>query len=97
MQSLANIVQRGMRPAMKKAGIVDAAGNPKYSGLHVFRHWFASWSINPKDQGGRGLDLKTVQTLLGHATLSLTADTYSHLFPRKDEAAELDAAELALG
>jgi integrase len=37
-----------------------------------------------------------VQALLGHASIQMTADVYSHLFPRGDDGAELAAAEQAL-
>ena len=32
---------------------------------------------------------------MGHAAISITADTYGHLFPRGDDGAELAAAEKA--
>ena len=60
-----------------------------------------SWRHPPmsaaKEDGGLGLPLKSVQALLGHATLSMTADTYGHLFPSTDAHSELAAAEEALG
>lgn len=37
-----------------------------------------------------------VQERLGHSTIALTMDTYSHLFPRSDDADELAAAEHVL-
>ena len=40
--------------------------------------------------------MKMVQERLGHATISIAADTYGHLFPRGDDEAELAAAERAL-
>jgi integrase len=36
-----------------------------------------------------------VQERLGHSTIAMTMDRYSHLFPRGDDAAELAAAERA--
>jgi integrase len=78
-------------PVFVAAGVVDKAGAPKYA-LHAFRHFFASWCINPKDRGGRGLSAKEVQALLGHETIQVTMDLYSHLFPRGDDQAELDAS-----
>jgi len=33
-----------------------------------------------------------VQERLGHATIAMTMDTYGHLFPRGDDAAELATA-----
>ena len=41
----------------------------RYTGLHAFRHWYASWCINRKSDGGLELPYKTAQTRLGHSTL----------------------------
>jgi integrase len=43
------------------------------------------------------MNLKELQIRLGHSNIAVTADTYSHLFPRDDEAAELAAAEGKFG
>jgi integrase len=83
-------------PAQIAAGITAQSSEPRYSGLHALRHFFASWCINRRADGGLGLPMKVVQERLGHSTITLTADTYSHLFPRGDDEAELDAAEKAL-
>ena len=77
------------------AAQVAAFGAVKYPGLHAARHFFASWCINRKADGGRELPLKVVQGLLGHASIQMTADVYGHLFPRSDDTAELEAAETA--
>ena len=69
---------------------------PKYTGMHTLRHFFASWCINRKQDGGLELPLKVVQERLGHSSVTMTADTYGHLFPRGDDTAELAAAEKAL-
>ena len=90
-----NFVKRGMWPTLIAAG-VTAGGLAKYTGLHSLRHFYASWCINRKEDGGLGLDLKTVQARMGHSTLAMTADTYGHLFPRRDDGAELASAERAL-
>jgi integrase len=84
-----------LTPVMVAAGVVDKRGEPKYA-LHAFRHFFASWSINRKADGGRELPPKTVQTLLGHGSIVMTLDRYGHLFPRGDDRAELAAAASAL-
>ena len=42
-----------------------------------------------------GVPLKVVQARMGHAAISITADTYGHLFPRGEDGAELAAAEQA--
>jgi integrase len=92
----ANIINRAFMPLQIKAGIVTKHGKPKYPGLHVLRHFYASWCINRLEDGGLELPLKTVQTRLGHASIQMTADTYGHLFPRSDDGKELAAAERAL-
>jgi integrase len=91
----ASIIQRGLVPLMVKAGIVDANDKAKYTGLHSLRHFYASWCINRRVDGGLELPLKLVQARLGHASIQMTADRYGHLFPRGDDGAELAAAEKA--
>jgi integrase len=68
----------------------------KYTGLHALRHFYASWCINRRVDGGLELPPKVVQERLGHASIVITMDTYGHLFPRGDDGAELAAAERAL-
>jgi len=84
-----------LAPVMVAAGVVNKAGKPKY-GLHALRHFFASWCINRKADGGRELPAKVVQGLLGHGSIVMTLDRYGHLFPRGDDRAELAAASGAL-
>jgi integrase len=112
VEELGNIRKRDLIPAMQAAGIVkpvldergvpkrDADGKPiveaKYSGMHTFRHFFASWCINRKEDGGLGLPAKVVQERLGHSSITMTYDTYGHLFPRGDDKAELAEAEKLL-
>ena len=91
-----NILTRAFFPAQIAAGVVSKDGGPKYTGLHSLRHFFASWCINRKADGGLELPLKVVQERLGHSTITLTADRYSHLFPRGDDGGELAAAEKLL-
>jgi integrase len=86
---------RDLAPIFVKAGLVDGAGEPKYA-LHAFRHFFASWCINPTSRGGRQLPPKEVQMLLGHSSIVMTLDIYGHLFPRSDDNTELAAASKAL-
>jgi integrase len=80
-------------PAQRAAGVVNSEGEPKYPGMHALRHFFASWCINRRRDGGLELPIKTVQQRLGHSTIVMTADTYGHLFPRGDDSEELAAAE----
>jgi integrase len=87
VEDLVNIVKRGLIPAGVKAGLVKG-GNAKYRGMHLFRHFYASWCID------RNLPPKVIQERLGHASITITYDRYGHLFPRGDDAEEIDAAEL---
>jgi integrase len=112
VESLANIINRGLVPAQLAGGItvpkldaegkpiVDDDGNavmlPKYTGMHALRHFYASWCINRRADGGLELPGKVVQDRLGHATINMTMDRYGHLFPNGDDGAELSAAEGAL-
>jgi integrase len=90
-----NILDRIWLPVQIKAGVVGASGKPKYPGLHSLRHFYASWCINRKTDGGMELPAKTVQARLGHASIMITLDRYGHLFP-SDTGDELAAAERAL-
>lgn len=95
VESLANIRNRGLVPTQERAGVVDAEGNAKYPGMHSLRHFYASWCINRQQDGGLGLPLKMVQERLGHSTINMTIDTYSHLFPRDNDTEEMAKAEAA--
>ncbi|WP_438831987.1 tyrosine-type recombinase/integrase [Streptococcus pluranimalium] len=55
-----------LKSDFKKAGVTDI-------GFHGFRHTHASLMMNA------GLGYKELQHRLGHATLAMTMDTYSHL------------------
>jgi integrase len=89
-----NIVERGWVP-LQIAASVTKHGRAKYPGLHALRHFYASWCINRRVDGGLELPLKLVQARLGHASIQMTADRYGHLFPQHDDGAELAAAEKA--
>jgi len=99
-----NIVERGLVPTLIAAGVtVDGTGKDgkpvklaKYTGLHAFRHFYASWCINRRAEGGLELPGKVVQERLGHSSILMTMDVYGHLFPRSDDSAELEAAERSL-
>jgi integrase len=88
VEALANIAHRGLIPAQP--------GKAKYTGLHSLRHFYASWCINRPQDGGLGLPPKVVQERLGHSSITMTMDVYGHLFPRGDDAKEMDAAERSL-
>jgi len=101
---LQSIVRSGLVPTQIAAGVtVDVAGarglvvkRAKYPGLHALRHFYASWCINRRADGGLELPPKVVQERLGHSTIMMTLDVYGHLFPRHDDSEELAAAEHAL-
>jgi integrase len=51
----------------------------KYTGLHALRHFYASWCRYNR------VDLKVLQTLMGHSSFEVTANTYSHIFPEETD------------
>jgi integrase len=54
-------------------------GLPDGFRFHDLRHFYASLLIHS------GLDIKTVQARLGHASANTTLDVYGHMFPDSDE------------
>jgi integrase len=81
VEALNNITTRGWSRAQILAGVVNREGGSKYSGFHALRHFFASWCINRKSEGGLEVPPKVAQTWLGHSTVGMTLDVYGHLFP----------------
>ena len=69
-----NIINRFFKPLIKKASI----GHVRF---HDLRHTFASQLIV------NGIDIKYIQTQLGHASTRMTLDTYGHLLPDSNEKA----------
>jgi integrase len=88
--------ERILAPVQVAAGVVNAKGGAKYGGTHAFRHFYASWCINRRQDGGLELPIKTVQQRLGHSSIVMTSDVYGHLFPRGDDGSEMAAAEKLL-
>jgi len=72
-------------PAQIAAGVIAKNGSAKYSGLHALRHFYASWCINRRVDGGLELPIKVVQARMGHSSIQITADRYGHLFSRGDD------------
>src|SRR5215210_6610202 len=63
-----NLVKRSFKPLLEWAGLPSIR-------FHDLRHTCATLLL------GRGVHPKLVQELLGHATISMTLDTYSHFLP----------------
>ena len=88
VESHSNVHSRGFIPLQIAAGITvdtgekDEDGNPilkaKY-GLHALRHAAASLFIE------QGMKPKRVQEIMGHSTISMTLDTYTHLYPAPED------------
>lgn len=93
---LHGIIQQIIKPVQVAAGVVTAAGTAKYTGAHTFRHFYASYLINRKADGGLELPIKVVQQRLGHASIVVTSDVYGHLFARTDDGREMAEAERSL-
>lgn len=55
--------------------------------VHGLRHAFATLALSV------GVDLKTTSEMLGHSTISITADVYSHVLPPLQQAAARAVAE----
>jgi integrase len=62
-----NLTVRSFKPLLKRAGL------PCTVRLHDVRHTCATLLL------GKGVHPKIVQELLGHATIAITLDTYSHV------------------
>jgi len=67
-------------PWCGRAGSCDLAPLPDGLRFYDLRHTCASLLI------AKGASIKAVQAQLGHATASITLDTYGHLFPSEMEA-----------
>ena len=52
-------------PVQVAAKVTDKRGAAKYTGLHSLRHFYASWCINRRVDGGLELPLKLVQNTDG--------------------------------
>jgi integrase len=82
--------------ALKQSARCRTCNSPRFRATSALRHFYASWCINRRIDGGLELPLKLVQARLGHASITMTADCYGHLFPRGDDGVELNAAAQAL-
>jgi integrase len=88
VETLPTIHRRGLGPIQVAAGISTARVRPKY-GMHSFRHFAASLFCER-------LPPKKVQALMGHSTIAMTLDVYTHLFPSPEgDAAVMSQIEQA--
>lgn len=65
-------------------------GLPGWATPHDLRHYYASLLI------AQGLDVKSIQSLLGHKSAVTTLDTYGHIWPKSEDRTRA-AVELELG
>lgn len=79
----ADLITRSFKPLLKKASLPDIR-------FHDLRHTCATLLLI------RGVHVKLVQELLGHSTIAVTLDTYSHVLPGMDDGLA-DTMDEALG
>jgi len=77
-----NLTARSFKPLLQKAGLPDIR-------FHDLRHTFATLMLQ------NGEHPKVVQEMLGHATIAITMDTYSHVLPNMQRDA-VDRLEVLL-
>ena len=79
-------------PAQNAALALDGDIEPEWTstdirwGLHDFRHAVASLWIEQR------VNPKRVQYLMGHSSITVTFDTYGHLFEQSERDADTSAA-----
>jgi integrase len=81
--SRADLINRSFKPLLRQAGLPDIR-------FHDLRHTCATLLLS------RGVHAKLVQELLGHSTIAVTLDTYSHVLPGMDDGLA-DTMDEALG
>ena len=69
-----NLVKRSFKPLLERAGLPSIR-------FHDLRHTCATLLLS------KGVNPKIVQEMLGHANISVTLDTYSHVLPDMQEVA----------
>ena len=67
-----NLMPRHVKPLLRKAGLPNIR-------FHDLRHTCATLLLT------QGVHPKVVSEMLGHASISITLDTYSHVIPGLDE------------
>ena len=73
--SVHNVYRRMWKPLLLRAGL------PPTTRMHDLRHTCATLLLS------RGVPVKVVSEMLGHASVSITLDTYSHVLPDMQESA----------
>ena len=69
-----NLVARSFKPLLRRAGLPDIR-------FHDLRHVCATLLLS------QGVSVKVVQEVLGHSSVSVTMDVYSHVLPDMQEKA----------
>jgi integrase len=69
-----NLHRRSFKPLLEEAGLPDIR-------FHDLRHTFASIALS------KGANINAVSKMLGHSSVRITLDIYSHLMPGMQEAA----------
>jgi integrase len=82
--SVHNVYRRNWKPLLLRVGL------PTSTRLHDLRHTCATLLLS------RGVPVKVVSEMLGHASVSITLDIYSHVLPDMQESAAR-AMDEALG
>src|SRR5215468_11114808 len=85
VETMTNIHARCWVPLQLKCGLTDEGGRARYN-FHMLRHAAASLFIRYL-----GWSPRRLQTVMGHASVTMTFDLYGHLF----ENIEADRADMA--
>lgn len=78
VQDWAFFYSKKFKPMLIKCEIVDKDGKPRVT-FHALRHFAASLFIE------QGWHPKKVQDAMGHSSITVTYDTYGHLFPTPED------------
>lgn len=71
-QDANNMIKRRFKPALNRAGI-------NHLRFHDLKHTYASLLL------AKGIQMKYVQHQLGHSSIKMTMDLYTHLLPEVNE------------
>src|SRR5205814_4078485 len=71
-----NFNRRHWQPALRKAGLADQEGKPRYR-FHDLRHTCISRLV------AAGADIKLIHMIAGHANPLITLNRYSHLLDQR--------------